>query len=374
MPLTAIQDIVRVSINIINPYNGGGGGGGPTPPEPVEDDVIISAIANTTLAVGDCVCVAPDGRVTLALTSALTLAGGVLGVVTVGGASGATVKVQVDGKLDPPNSTVASFGPVDCDPATGHQRVVSTFAPDAYPLGFSNALGYVTMCRGLALNTHGAYAYNQDGGLIADYNADLETAGVLATWTDRSGSLNHLTQATGANQPLVVAGVLNGKKVVRFDGTNDSLAKTSFALNSNEFTAYVVSSLAAVGSNPMAIYYNGGGCIVNYAGTSGQPSCTRQGGVITYALNVVGAGFAIRSSQMRNDGTNELFYQGVSRGTVTDATAIPTTGAAIGVGALSNGAGFWMNGDIARILIYNKRHTTAVRQAIEAQLALDYAL
>lgn len=374
MPLTAIQDIVRVAINIVNPYNTGGGGGGPTPPEPVEEDVIISAIANTTLAVGDCACIAPDGRVTLAVSAALTLAGGVLGVVTVGGGVGATVKIQVDGKLDPPNSTVTSFGPVDCDPATGHQRVVTVFAPDSYPLGFSNAAGYTTMCRGLALNTHGSYAYGQDGGLVADYNADLETAGALATWTDRTATGNHLVQATGANQPIIVAGVLNGKKVLRFDGTNDYMSKASFALNANEFTAYVVSSLAAVGSNPMAIYYSSGACIVNCAGTSGQPSISRTGGVATYSHNIVGEGFAIRSSQMRNDGTNELFYQGVSRATATDATAIPTSGAAIGIGALANGAGFWMQGDIARILIYNKRHTPAVRMAIEAQLGLDYAL
>lgn len=336
--------------------------------------MIISAVANTTLAVGDCVCVAPDGRVTLALSAALTLAGGVLGVITVGGAAGATVKIQVDGLLIAPNSTVSSYGPVDVDPATGHQRVVGFFAPDAYPVGFSNAAGYTTMCRGLALNTHGAYAYNQDGGLVADYNADLETAGALATWTDRSGSLNHLAQATGANQPLVVAGILNGKKIVRFDGTTDYMSKASFVLNANEMTVYVVSSLGAVGSNPMIVYYNSGGCIVGHSGATGQPSITRQGGVVAWSHNIVGEGFAIRSVQFRNDGTNELFYQGVSRATVTDSTAIPTSGALIGVGALSNGAGFWMQGDIARLLIYNKRHTTVIRQAIEAQLGLDYQL
>lgn len=218
------------------------------------------------------------------------------------------------------------------------------------------------------------YPYNQGGGLAADYNADLEAVGALATWTDRSGSGNHLAQAVGAKQPTVVAGVINGKKVVRTDGVDDFMAKIGFVLGANEFSAYVVASLAAVGSNSIILGYNLNIVVVGHNGATGNPSLTRGVGTVTYATNVAGAGFALRSSQSRNDGTNELFYQGASRGSVSDATAILTTGVNLDMGALNGGAGFFFQGDIARILIYNKRHTTVVRSQIETQLIVDYNL
>jgi len=64
--------------------------------------------------------------------------------------------------------------------------------------------------------------------LKAHFKADGLTPGALATWSDASGSANHLTQSTVANQPTVVANVLNGMPVVRFDGTNDNMKKSAF--------------------------------------------------------------------------------------------------------------------------------------------------
>lgn len=332
------------------------------------------ATADVAFAVGDCVAITAAGHATLALSAALIAAGAVIGVAIAPAVPGGTVIIQTDGILSAFTSGLVAAGPVDVNPATGRLRTVASFAPDSYPIGYSTSSGIVTMVRGLALNVHGPYVYNQDGGLIADYNADLTTAGALAAWNDSSGSLNHLLQATGANQPTSVAAILNGRKIVRFNGTTGFMRRSGFNLNANEFSAYVVASLAAVGSNPVLLGYNVSTVIVNHSGASGFPSLSRGAGTASYAHNIVSEGFAVRSSQCRNDGSNEIFYQGTSRGTATDSTAIPTTGTTLDVGALNNGAGFFFQGDIARILIYNKRHTTTVRQAIEAQLLIDYQL
>lgn len=335
---------------------------------------IAFATADTAFAVGDCVAITTAGHGTLALSAALIAAGAVIGVAIAPAVPGGTVTIQTDGILSAFTSGLAAAGPVDVNPATGRLRIVGSFAPDSYPIGYSTSSGIVTMVRGLALNVSGPYTYNQDGGLVGDYNGDLETAGALATWTDRSGSLNHLVQATGANQPLVVAGVINGKKIVRYDGTTDFMRKTAFNLNANEMSIYIVMSLIAAGTTSVVVGYNTSTVLVHHAGTSGFPTVDRGGGTTNYALNVTGTGYAVRSSQSRNDSSNELFYQGASRGTFTDATAIPTSGAALDVGAINNGGGFFCQCDIARILIYNKRHTTTIRQRIENQLTFDYQL
>lgn len=331
-------------------------------------------ISSPTLTVGDSVCITTTEKYTKALAAPLALAGAVLGVVTLGGPPGGFAVAQFDGVLPSAVTGLANSGPTRVNTTTGRLEVVSNFAPDDYPIGYSTSNGVVTMVRGLALNTSGPFVYSSLGGLVGDYNADLETAGALATWTDRSGSLNHVVQATGANQPSVIAGVINGKKVVRFDGTTDFMRKTTFALNANEMSIYIVMSLTAAGTTSVVLGYNVSTVLVHHAGTSGFPAVDRGGGSTNYALNVTGTGFAIRSSQSRNDSSNELFYQGASRGTFTDATAIPTTGSPIDIGAINNGGGFFCQCDIARILIYNKRHTTGQRVQVETQLGLDYAL
>ncbi len=48
----------------------------------------------------------------------------------------------------------------------------------------------------------------------------------VGTWPDASGNGRDLTQGTAANKPVMFLRGRNGKKFVRFDGTNDSLASS----------------------------------------------------------------------------------------------------------------------------------------------------
>lgn len=76
-----------------------------------------------------------------------------------------------------------------------------------------------------------------DGGVAATVvtPADIEgvqlwlgtTGASAATWPDLSGNANDAVQATGANQPAIVTGEVNGKQVRRFDGSNDFFTYTS---------------------------------------------------------------------------------------------------------------------------------------------------
>jgi hypothetical protein len=56
-------------------------------------------------------------------------------------------------------------------------------------------------------------------GLIVSAN------GPIARWEDKSGSMQHVTQATLTNRPIRKDAIQNGRNVVRFDGSNDILSR-----------------------------------------------------------------------------------------------------------------------------------------------------
>jgi hypothetical protein len=64
----------------------------------------------------------------------------------------------------------------------------------------------------------------------------------VTRWKDKSGNGYHLDQGTGISQPTVVTGALNGRQVLNFDGSNDSMVTGfSYALASSKtMTVFVV--------------------------------------------------------------------------------------------------------------------------------------
>lgn len=335
------------------------------------DPAYICAATTPTATAGHCVALTNTGKVTLANTASLTAAFAVFGVAKQAIAPNVPINVIIDGSVSPTLGGLSSSGPVRCNPTTGALEVVTQFAATDYPVGGSNG-GWVSMAR-MVNNAFQPFVYSSLGGLVGDYDANPLTAGALASWPDVSGSGNTLVQATGGNQPTVVASIINGKKIVRGNGTTSFMRCATFLLNANEMTIFIVGNLAVAGTNSVLVGYNVSTVIMNHSGTSGNPSLTRASGVVSYASNVAGTGFAIRSSGCSSAGANELFYKGISRGTVTDATAIPPT-APLDIFALNNGGGFFAQSDIARILIYNKSLSAADTARVYNQLALDYAL
>lgn len=51
----------------------------------------------------------------------------------------------------------------------------------------------------------------------------------IGAWDDTSGNNRHALQATAGKRPLLKLGIVNGKPVVRFDGTDDTLVSTIVA-------------------------------------------------------------------------------------------------------------------------------------------------
>lgn len=65
--------------------------------------------------------------------------------------------------------------------------------------------------------------------LLDDTSDVSELAGVISQWADRSGNEFHFSQGVSTKRPALLGAELNGRRVLRFDGVNDSLEVTSSA-------------------------------------------------------------------------------------------------------------------------------------------------
>jgi hypothetical protein len=108
-------------------------------------------------------------------------------------------------------------------------------------------------------------------------------SGACSQWNDRSSNAWHFTQGTGANRPLIVTGGLNGRRTIRFDGTNDTMINTSSGAldimrNTGAGWAFVVYKCLAASVNTNFLFHvpnglsSGNARFSLAAGTAGTPN------------------------------------------------------------------------------------------------------
>lgn len=66
--------------------------------------------------------------------------------------------------------------------------------------------------------------------LDANKITGLDDGDPLTTWSDQSGNGNDVTQSTSAKKPTYKTSIINGRSIVRFDGTDDYLKASAFTL------------------------------------------------------------------------------------------------------------------------------------------------
>ena len=68
-------------------------------------------------------------------------------------------------------------------------------------------------------------------------------SGFVVTWYDQSGSGADATQATDADQPQLILAGQNGRPIVRFNGSSDTLAYLGSTANPVSVTAFLVGAI-----------------------------------------------------------------------------------------------------------------------------------
>lgn len=217
--------------------------------------------------------------------------------------------------------------------------------------------------------------------LDASRISGLADGATVDTWTDLSAH-NNATQ-TGAPRPIYKTGIINGKPVVRFNGTSQYMTLGDFGGGLTQFSAFFVSSAADPVNS--AMYWIGGRnhATLNINNLTFQSlsaskslrsivGVTTQSYVTGFTDNVLVPGQA-HLINFDWDGTTIRCYLDSQISTITGSPSGTTVGGInrfLGGTTNDNGAttGGLGKGDIAEVVFYPRHLTDAERHTVEDYL------
>lgn len=196
-------------------------------------------------------------------------------------------------------------------------------------------------------------------------------AGLVARWEDRSGNNNHCTQS-GADtiKPILKTSQVNGRNVVRFDGTDDRMVFSN--IDAQAYTILVVGrkwsattdTFIATGNSANFVPY----ALVDLTGlgTYGSKSTGGANGAFAGATSRQ----LLRTSvfQATQDSSIGIWIDG-------NSATLNDTGTGSGavtyfnqIGARTGGSGIFGKQDIGEVLVYSRVISATERQAAERYL------
>jgi len=229
--------------------------------------------------------------------------------------------------------------------------------------------------------------------------------GAVARWEDKSGNSRHATQSGSTARPLRKTSVLNGRDVLRFDGSNDYLICASASdwvfLHNSVSTFFAVFRAGDV-SEPNAVYVlagttftvlSPGGAYYAYDDRTSVPRSKSISHVVGYGNariinarqnSIPGNQFGITSiiSDPNNSTSGQRSFiwtdgTGPTNGNAETGSSPSSSNPrhALAIGAAQNSSNVFtahLLGDIAEILVFPTALSTADRQRVESFLSQKY--
>jgi hypothetical protein len=219
----------------------------------------------------------------------------------------------------------------------------------------------------------------------ADALVGLANGAPVSDWPDLSGNGADATQANPIQQPSYVTGAINGLPTVHFSNANSNYLAFP-RLVQDDFTIFCLFRTSQ-GYGTGNLYCQGAGLV------NGEVSgVTTDFGSCLFTNGQVCAGtgspdVAVNSTPGFNDGKPhvmtfrrtessgkvELFVDGVSMGSVTGSTSALMAPQRLVLGAQQTMI-YFLNGDIAEVVIYDSALTDADRASEESHLQYKYGM
>lgn len=206
--------------------------------------------------------------------------------------------------------------------------------------------------------------------------AVVHSGGVVSQWNDISGNGLALAQAIGADRPTLVSNVVNGRPVIRFDGTSDFLS-TSYnaSLNAAAHTVLLVARVTGGASTSRVVLYSAdslNGLGYTLQATTGNIWQYRTGSFGPGSFNTFDGGSIVTNQWEMFAGYPLDFYQ---NGTYISSGSNwgQNTSQPFYLGR-KEGAPNFFNGDIAEVIVYNTSLSATQRILVENYLSSKYNL
>jgi len=203
--------------------------------------------------------------------------------------------------------------------------------------------------------------------LRADVGAP--TSGLISRWVDQSGLGNDAVQPTVAAQPQVIANALNGKPVVRFDGSTRVLTLPAVLAGATDAEIVVLTKVNLKAPGNWTEIYNFNGTVGYYRyDINTNANFDAFGGTSGYWSNNPATDAAISQyhiySTTLSAGLLVDRYNGLAR--------ISTSGISGSFGNIP-ALGALLDGDLAEVIVYSRALSTSERDGVYQYLAQKYA-
>jgi len=235
---------------------------------------------------------------------------------------------------------------------------------------FSNLQNDCITSRTLPMPTSGLHLWLRADADVYNGATLLTSTGLASQWRDQSGNGRTASMATTTRQPTFVPGALNGRPVIRFSGAQ--------SMNLNVFSQPTLFSVFVVGKNSLTsesfsmILGPGGNSPNNqlrWNNGSQALFVTQNAGTIV--TSPIGNTRVYHALSARYDGSTMTFYRdGNAMSSTNFTTTAPWTIASVG----SWYSTYYMTGDLAEVIIYDRALSEAERASVNAYLRSKYNL
>jgi hypothetical protein len=208
--------------------------------------------------------------------------------------------------------------------------------------------------------------------LKADAITGLTNGAPVSLWSDQSGHGNNATQPTGGNQPMWVAGALNGLPVVRFNSTNQtyfSLPTFMGVLTGAEAVVVLKTTTPLGSAGGLWVFGNGSGWPV-YPGSDGSIQ-DDFGSNTHYNLGIPTP--SLRRYHLYEVAAQSGSWQAWINGILLYQSSANTYGYWNSPTLGSSGSSYF-SGDIAEVLIFNRTLTATERVSVNGYLNGKYGI
>ena len=212
--------------------------------------------------------------------------------------------------------------------------------------------------------------------LDAADSSTISTSTGVSEWRDKSATGSKWAQTTGNNQPATGTQTLNGRNVIVFDGSNDSLSATTPLSTSLPLSFFFVQRIVAATSFGMS-YTAGAGSDdfnIRQSGSAGSLNIVAGNNIVINQLTPsrVGVNDILAWLVPSGAGTNSTLHRNGTALTLAGPTLKPTLTSTHYIGRRSDG--FYANIWVAEIIAYSTELSTTQRRAVEAYLGKKWGI